>query len=216
MGTEQQAGPPEGRLSAEMARHAVFPRVYWGGLSEESVGSFVRQAAAEIEKLTAEREHARSEAAMMSREIEALQANAARPPEFPQVMAAPDQAVLILRRAQATADQHVANGQVTSRQLVEDAQRQRLALLADGRGKATQIIEQAVAEAGREAGRVAAQAPVDAQRRLAYYTSLAESAQTGFAAWLKSLQAQVERWSTAEHAGAGAMEPERPQAPPPA
>jgi vacuolar-type H+-ATPase subunit H len=214
-GPQEQAGPLGERLTAEMVRRTTFPTVHWGGVNADAVDSFLRHAAREIELLTKEKRQAREDYSMMSRENEMLRANGTRPADSAQTMAPPDQAVWILQRAQLNADQKVADGSEQQQRLVEDGERRRRALIADGQSKATRMIEHAIEEAGREAARVAAQAPLDEQRQLAYYKTMKDSVKAGLTSWIAALQGMVDTWEEAERNGAGLIPAEARAVPPP-
>jgi cell division septum initiation protein DivIVA len=174
-----------------------------GRVDPGEVDSHLRRVAAELARVTRERDELDAEVAHLR----------SRP------YAAPDQsevsAVSVLVRAQQNADQLIAAAQHQARDMSADGRRQRDELMADGRAKAGQIIQSALEEAGREAARVVAQAPVTAQLQLTYYQALAATVRTQLEAFTASLAAAVRQWETDQQASSQVLIDEHTgQAPP--
>lgn len=205
------AGEPGGRrLSAGGVRKLTFPSAMLGGYNVSAVTAFLNTVAHELTARDDEQRELVAEIQRLGEENTQLrqQANGHRTEPLQRVE---QQAMVVLTRAQQNADRLVADAQAQARELMGSGRRQRENMLADGREKATRIIEEAVDEAGREAARIAAQAPVNAQRQLAYYKSLADTVRHSLNANLAALQAQVERWELAEREGAAGLLQTGPQ-----
>jgi DivIVA domain-containing protein len=195
-----------GRLTSAEVRGTVFPSAGFSrGLNAEQVTRFMNRVAAELDALGSERDELEQEVGRLSGELAAAPGSSYLPPPVEQ------QAVHVLRRAQEGADRLMTDAQGQARSMVENGRRQREGMLADGRAQRERMLREAVDEAGREAARIAAQAPVDAQRQLAYYQSLADSVRAGLTAGLANISAQVRSWEQAEREGAASLRPRRPQ-----
>lgn len=200
--------PDDRRLSAAQAREATFPATRFGGLNVEAVTAFTHAAAYELARRDEEHIALAEEVTRLNREIEKLrQAGNGHLRSGPSIE---HQSVLVLARAQENADRLLADAQHQASQLVGNGRQQREGMLADGRTKASHMIREALDEAGRQAAVIAAQAPVDAQRRLAYYKSLADSACSGLSAHLAALSAAVQRWEDEGREGTSAIPPGGP------
>jgi cell division septum initiation protein DivIVA len=205
------AGEPGGRrLSAAGVRKLTFPSAMLGGYNVAAVTAFQSTVAAELEARDTEQRELVAEISRLGQEVTQLRQPSNGHATEP-LRRVEDQALAVLTRAQQNADRLVADAQVQAREMMGNGRRQRESMLEDGRVKATRIIEEAVDEAGREAARIAAQAPVNAQRQLAYYRSLADTVRASLSANLAALAAQVERWEAEERSGSAAMAGTGPQ-----
>lgn len=206
------AGDPAGRrLTSREVRQTVFPQAGFArGLNSEQVTRFMNRVAAELDQLTGALSGLQGERDMLEAEVARLNAEAAAPPNgnrgLPPVE---EQSIFVLQRAQQSADRLVADAQAQARDLVTNGRQQRERMVADGRMQRERVLREAVDEAGREAGRIAAQAPLDAQRQLAYFQSLADATRDGLNATLQSLQAQVRAWDEKQRQGALGPLPQR-------
>jgi DivIVA domain-containing protein len=199
------------RLSANEVRDTVFPSAGFSrGLNTEHVTMFMRRVAAEMHLLEDEKAELAQEVEQLEATVERLQAEAAqangRHAGLPPVEV---QSVHVLRRAQESADRLLADAQGQARSLVEGGRRQRENILTDGQAKARSLLQNAIEEAGREAARIAAQAPIDAQRQLAQYQGLADAVRAALTANLRSLTDQVAVWEAQERQGIGQPLPQR-------
>lgn len=192
------ATDPGRRLTVDRVQQTTFTPVRFGGLNSEQVTQFVRQVIAELGMRDNERQALLEENAQLRGELEESGGN---PPPVEQ------QAVQIIVQAQRTADRLEADANQHAHSLVEDGRRHRAAYLADAREKAEGIVRSALDEAGREAAQLIAQAPIDAQRRMAYYKSLGEAWRDGLLANMQQLTAQMRAWE-AQYAQGTAVVPD--------
>ncbi len=198
------AGDPAGRrLTSQEVRQTVFPQAGFArGLNSEQVTRFMNRVVTELDQLTVELVQLAAERGELEAEVNRLSAEAeAQPNGSRGLPPVEQQSVFVLRRAQESADRLVADAQQQARDLVTNGRHQRERMVADGHAQREHVIRQAVDEAGREAGRIAAQAPIDAQRQLAQYRGLAESVRAGLTANLRALAAQVQAWEEQERQG---------------
>lgn len=195
--------PGDRRLSASQAQGTTFPTARFGGLNAEAVTAFKHAVARELSQREEERIALEEEVSRLNQEVEQLrQAGNGHMRSAPSIE---HQSVLVLARAQENADRLLADAQHQASQLVGSGRQQREAMLADGRAKASHMIREAIDEAGRQAAAIAAQAPVDAQRRLAYYQSVADAARSSLSAQLAALIAVVKQWEAETQQGTSAI-----------
>lgn len=193
------------RLTAQQVRETAFTAVRFGGLNSEQVTRFMIRVTAELEALADENAQLDEENAQLR---EAASLNGGQSND--------QQAVYVLLRAQEAADSQVADARQLARNIADDARQQRERVLADGRNKAGQLIAHALDEAGRQAAVIAARAPIDAQRQLAYWQSLADATRDGLYATLQTLTAQVRAWEEKQRQGGVARPAGPPSGPHPA
>jgi cell division septum initiation protein DivIVA len=174
------------------------------GLDEEQVHEFCDQVEHELVLLLNEKVALQEEVERLRKRV--LGDSAEDAPEF---AAHPDDAhvpaVNVLAQAQQTADRYVADAQVYSRELAEDAQRRRDEIMAETRSRAAHMLDEAHADASRAAAAVPRSAePLDAAQRqelqagLAYMRTFSDVYRTHLRAYLEALVRNVDEWERAE------------------
>lgn len=202
--TSLLGGTPGGRrLSTVQARETTFPTAMFGGLNTDAVHAFVAAVTRELAQRDEEHRALEEEVNRLAQENDRLRQTSNGHERNGHSVE--HQSVMVLTRAQQNADRLIADAQYQASQMVGSGRQQREGMLADGRAKSERLIREAIDEAGRQAATIAAQAPVDAQRRLAYYKSLADSARSGLSAQLAALTAAVAQWDEEERRGRSAI-----------
>jgi DivIVA domain-containing protein len=194
------------RLTPHQVQAVSFRSARLGrrGLDEDQVHSFCDQVEQELVLLLNEKVSLQEEVDRLRRRV--LGDGAEDAPEF---AARPEdahvQAVNMLAQAQQTADRYVADAQVYSRGLAEDARRRRDEIMAETRSRAAHMLDEAHADASRAAAAIPRSAePLDAGQRqelqaeLAYLRTFSDVYRTHLRAYLEALVRNVDEWERAE------------------
>ena len=194
------------RLTPGQVQEASFRSARLGrrGLDEEHVHAFCDRVEQELvlllnEKVSLQEEVERLRKRVLENSAEGESEFAAHPED------AHVQAVNMLAQAQQTADRYVADAQVYSRELAEDARRRRDDVIAETRSRAALMLREAHADASRAAAAVPpSAAPLDAAERrglqaeLAYLRTFSDVYRTHLRAYLEALVRNVDEWERAE------------------
>ena len=180
------------RLTAEAVRAVTFPRAV-GGFNAEAVTRFKLHAASELALAADERHELEKEIDRLSRENDALREQAVP-------VRVENQAVGILQHAQVQADNLVMGARQQAEHVVGSARQQHDRILADAQEKRGAMLRNAVDEAGRQAARIAAEAPVHAREQLARTQGLSQALQASLTAHIAAIQAQVDQWTAEDQA----------------
>lgn len=128
------------------------------------------------------------------------------------------QAVYVLSKAQQTADRYVADAQVYSREITQDARQRHDDILREAKVRASMILEEAHASASRAASTVPdAQEPLPASERheleaeIAYLRTFSDVCRTHLRAYMDSLSRSIAEWERAEQDAATAARESRLQ-----
>lgn len=211
------------RLTPDQVQAVAFRSARLGrrGLDEEQVHAFCDQVEHELvrllnEKLSLQEEVERLRKRVLSASGEAAPGGGALPED------AHVQAVNMLAKAQQTADRYVADAQVYSRSLAEDARRRRDEIMTETRSRAELMLKEAHADASRAAAAVAPSAePLDAGQRqelqaeLAYLRTFSDVYRTHLRAYLEALVRNVDEWERAEKGSLASVRTQLPGSLPP-
>lgn len=211
------------RLTPHQVQAVSFRSARLGrrGLDEEQVYAFCNQVEQELVLLLNEKVSLREEVERLRKRVLGDSAEdeaefAARPED------AHVQAVNMLAQAQQTADRYVADAQIYSRELAEDARRRRDEIMAETRTRAALILDEADADASRAAAAVPQSAePLDAAQRhelqaeLAYLRTFSDVYRTHLRAYLEALVRNVDEWERAEKGSLASARADLPRSPGP-
>jgi DivIVA domain-containing protein len=209
------------RLTPDQVQAVSFRSARLGrrGLDEEQVHAFCDQVEHELvlllnERVSLQDEVERLRQRVVSGSAEATPAGGARPED------AHVQAVNMLAKAQRTADRYVADAQVYSRELAEDARRRRGEIMAETRSRAEVMLREAHTDASRAAAAVPPSAePLDAGQRqelqaeLTYLRTFSDVYRTHLRAYLEALVRNVDEWERAEKGSLASVRTELPGSP---
>ena len=209
------------RLTPDQVQAVSFRSARLGrrGLDEEQVHAFCDQVEHELvlllnERVSLQEEVERLRKRVLSDSAEAAPGGGALPED------AHVQAVNVLAKAQLTADRYVADAQVYSRELAEDARRRRDGIIAETRARAELVLKEAHADASRAAAAVPPSAePLDAGQRqelqaeLAYLRTFSDVYRTHLRAYLEALVRNVDEWERAEKGSLASVRAELPGSP---
>lgn len=207
------------RLTPSELRSVVFARAALGrrGYDEEQVRNFLAHVERELVLIY-------NDKAALAGEVNRLRAQVAQGCA-PGVMAPEDahfQAVRILSQAQQTADLYVADAERYTRELAHEARLHREAILADAKGRAGQILEDAHRKAAEVAdAAVRAEPPPPArpvplpdderramEREIAYLRTYSEVYRTHLRSYLEALLRNVDEWESSERASLPGRSPD--------
>lgn len=177
------------RLSAEQIR-GWEPPVVMRGYERHAVEGFRSAVLAEITTLGDENRE-------MARECERLsQLASAQPTPANGFRGAPpgEQAARILMAAQRQSEELLGQTQAYARQVGEDGERRRRAMIADGRARGESMAETLIREASQKAADIVAQAPGDAQERLVRVRATGDALEAHLDAMLGGLTAALNRF----------------------
>ncbi|NVI90152.1 DivIVA domain-containing protein [Actinomadura sp. BRA 177] len=196
------------RLAPSELSSAVFARAALGrrGYDEEQVRSFLQYVEGELVKIL-------NDKAAVDEELNRLRAQSAKGARG---VLAPEhahfQAVRILSQAQQTADLYVADAERYTRELAHEARLQREAILADAKGRAEYLLEEAhrrAAAVADAAVRSAGPAPSasllpderrEMEREIAYLRTYSDVYRTHLRTYLEALLRNVDEWESSERA----------------
>lgn len=194
-----------GRLTPDQVSSAAFPPSRLGrrGFDEEHVRAFCAQVEREMVTLLNEKAAMWEEVRHLRRQVHGENGG---PAPAPPRQDAHTRALLILSKAQQTADRYVADAQAYSRDLAEDARRRRDEVLMEARAHAARVLGEAHQQASQAAsaavsGRLmppASPGPADLQTELAYLRTFSDVHRTHLRAYLEALLRNVEEWDQAE------------------
>lgn len=187
--------------------HFTSARLGRRGVDENEVRAFCAWMADEIARMYAERANLEEEVRRLrDRVVRAGNGNAGVQPEDAHV-----QAVLVLSRAQQTADRYVAEAQEYSREVTVDATKRGEEVLREAQIRASMILEEAhdsaqlaaeQAEAARDARPSERNADAGAlEAEVAYLRTFSTVCRTHLRAYLESLTKSIEEWEKAEREG---------------
>lgn len=199
------------RLTPGELHSVVFARAALGrrGYDEVQVRDFLQYVEGELVQIF-------SDKAALADEVNRLRAQAAQGGARG-VMAPEDahfQAVRILSQAQQTADLYVADAERYTRELAHEARLHREAILADAKGRAEHLLEDAhrkaaaVADAAVRSAEPAPARPAalpDDERRamereIAYLRTYSDVYRTHLRSYLEALLRNVDEWESSERA----------------
>lgn len=194
----------DGTLSPELVRAATFsqPRRRSAGFDEGEVRQLLDRAAAGWQ---ADADAAGQARAELARLRVAGSGNAER------------EATLVLRTAQEVGDQVIADAQHQAKITVEDARITADRITGEAEIQAGRVKAAADIEAGRLAARIAAEAPVEAQARVARYLGFGDNLLLALRSVLTQMGDGLAMWEQqlAEAASGPPPLPGPPDAPPP-
>lgn len=210
--------PSDQRLTPAELQDATFQRAPLGrrGIDEDQVRSFLGTVENELVRVL-------NEKAQLENEVIRLRDRAVA---GPQPEDAHLQAVRILSQAQQTADQYVADAERYSREVSQEARRNRDEILADARARAVLVLEEAHQQASAAASAVRpSPEPMsggerhDLEREIAYLRTFSDVYRTHLRSYLEALMRNVEEWERSERESlasnrAGLPRLDRPEAPP--
>jgi cell division septum initiation protein DivIVA len=200
-------GPEQ--LTPQRIRETSFSSARLGrrGADENEVRAFCAWVSDEVARMYAERANLEEEVRRLrDRLVRGGGANAGVQPEDAHV-----QAVMVLSKAQQTADRYVAEAQEYSREVTEDAAKRGDEVLREAQIRASMILEEAHDSAQLAAERAGAErdarppegnADANAlEAEVAYLRTFSTVCRTHLRAYLESLTKSIEEWEKAEREG---------------